>query len=215
MCNRYRTAQDIEKLRTIFSNAPEEWLIEQKHDSVYPQSQVPVYLRPQGEEMFANFQWGILPVWARAKSAAVTNTRKESIFEKRIWTESFRRRRCLMPATSFFEPATINGKKYQMEFRLKDAEVFAFPGLWSKTELFGEPRNCCSLITCEPNELVGEVHGRMPVILRPEHFDTYLNTPPEQAEQLLDLLVPYPAEQMEGEFEAKEPKGDLPGLFHV
>ena len=142
---------------------------------------------------------------ARAKSAAVTNTRKESIFEKKIWTESFRRRRCLLPATSFFEPATINGKKHQMEFKLKDAEVFAFPGLWSKTELFGDPRNCCSLITCEPNEIVGEVHGRMPVILRPEHFDTYLNTPPEQAEQLLDLLIPYPSELMDKELESKEP----------
>lgn len=206
MCNRYRTAKDIEKLRTIFANVPEDWFenSDDRYDSFFPKSAVPVYLRVKGEEMFRNFQWGIHPYWAKNKSQILTNTKSEEALNKPTWTDSFRRRRCLMPATSFFEPATVDGKKYQVEFTLKDESPFAFAAIWQKTEIDGEKLNCCSLLTCEPNELVGEIHGRMPVILTPAHFDTYLNTPPEQAENLIELLQPFPSDLMHGMFESPQ-----------
>jgi putative SOS response-associated peptidase YedK len=103
-----------------------------------------------------------------------------------------------MPSTAFYEPATVNGKKYQVRFKLKNGAPLAFAALWQKTEIGDEKLNCCSLLTCEPNSLVGEIHGRMPVILRPEQFETYLPTPPEQAESLPDILQPYPADEMVG-----------------
>lgn len=203
MCNRYQTAKDIERLRTIFANAPADWLenSDKSYDTVYPKSSVPVVLRVGGEEMFANFQWGIHPMWAKVKSMILTNTKSEEVFNKPTWTNSFRRRRCLMPAEAFYEPATVDGKKYQMRFVLKSGSPFSFAALWEKTDRWGEPRNCCSLLTSEPNDLVGEIHGRMPVILRPDQYDTYLGTPPEQAEQLMDLLLPYPADEMTGAFD--------------
>lgn len=151
--------------------------------------------------MFANFQWGIIPDWAKSKSNILTNTKSEEILDKPTWIESFKRRRCLLPATSFFEPANVDGRKYQMEFSLKDGSPFAFAGVWQKTEMFGEKLNCCSILTCKPNELVGEIHERMPVLLRAEHFDAYLGTPPDQAERVTCLLRPFPAEQMQGVFE--------------
>jgi putative SOS response-associated peptidase YedK len=204
MCNRYRTARDIERLRTLFHNAPEEWVTkaDQKYDTVYPRSIVPVYLKVRGEETFKNFEWGIMPGWAKSKSASVQNTRSEEVFNKPIWMDSFRRRRCLMPAENFFEPATFDGKKYQVRFELKNGLPFCFAGIWEKTTLFGEPRNTCSLLTCEPNALVGEVHGRMPLILHPEQYSTYLDTPEEQAEQLVDLFIPFPADEMIATFDA-------------
>ena len=203
MCNRYQTAKDIERLRTIFGNAPDDWFetTDNKYDSVYPKSNVPVVLKVGGEMMFTNFQWGIHPVWAKTKSMILTNSKSEEVLNKPTWKNSFRTRRCLMPAISFYEPATVDGKKHQIRFELKSGEPFAFAGLWEKTDKWGEPRNCCSLLTCEPNSLVGEVHGRMPVILRPDQFDTYLNTPPEQVEQLLEILVPYPPDEMFGDFD--------------
>ena len=106
-----------------------------------------------------------------------------------------------MPAEAFYEPATVDGKKYQLKFELKSGDAFSFAAIWEKTDKWGDPRNCCSLLTCEPNSLVGEVHGRMPVILRPDQYDVYLNTPPEQVEQLLEILVPYPADEMFGNFD--------------
>ncbi len=198
MCNRYRVAADYERLRGIFQNAPQEWFSETERTylSFYPKSKVPVYLKVNGDDYFGHFQWGIVPDWAKTKSQVLTNTKSEEALKKPTWSESFRRRRCLMPATSFFEPARVGGVTHQMEFSLKDGSAFAFPGIWQRSTKFGDERNTCSLLTCEPNELVGEVHGRMPCILRPEHFETYLTTPAEQAEDLLDLLLPYPAEEM-------------------
>lgn len=202
MCNRYRVAKDIEKLRTVFANAPANWFegATQDYVSFYPGNNVLVFLRHQGEDLYKNYEWGIFPYWAKLKKDRLTNTKSEEALAKPTWQESFRERRCLMPATSFFEPATVGAERYQIEFTLSDGSPFAFAGIWQNTDKFGPPRTCCSLLTCEPNTLVGEVHGRMPVILRPEHFDTYLNTPPEQAESLLEILVPYPAEEMRGAF---------------
>ena len=187
-------------------NAPADWFegSDRRYDSFFPKSNVPAYLRVQGNELFSNFQWGIVPTWAKNQSTILTNTKSEEVLQKPTWIESFRRRRCLLPATSFFEPATVDGKKYQMEFQIDGGEPFAFAGIWQKTTAFGPPRNCCSLLTCEPNSLVGEIHGRMPVILTREQFDTYLNISSEQAEELIELLQPFPADRMTGVFEAKK-----------
>ena len=203
MCNRYQTAKDIERLRTMFGNAPDDWFEQgdKKYDTVYPKSKVPVYLRVNGDELFSNFHWGIVPMWAKTQSTILTNTKSEEVLNKPTWKNSFRTRRCLMPAEAFYEPATVEGKKFQIKFELISGEPFSFAAIWEKTDRFGEPRNCCSLLTCEPNKLVGEVHGRMPVILKPEQYDTYLNTHPEQVTDLLDILVPYPSDEMHGNFD--------------
>lgn len=208
MCNRYRAAKDIPRIRAMFKNVPDEWIEEfdEKYDSFFPKSNVPVVLKVKGDDYFGHFSWGIVPSWAANKSTILTNTKSEEVLVKPTWKESFRRRRCLMPATSFFEPANVKGKKYQVEFTLKDGSAFAFAGLWQKTEADGEKKNQCSLLTCEPNVIVGEVHGRMPVILRPHQFDTYLNTPPEKADDLSEMLLPFPSDEMEGNFENQNPR---------
>jgi putative SOS response-associated peptidase YedK len=202
MCNRYQTAKDIERLRTIFANAPANWFDEtdKKYDTFYPKSNVPVVLMVEGAQKFMNFQWGIHPVWAKTKSQLLTNSKCEEVLVKPTWKESFRRRRCLMPATAFYEPATVEGKKHQVRFELKSGSPFAFAGLWQKSH-DGSEINCCSLLTCEPNSIVGEIHGRMPVILPTELFEYYLKTPPEEVEDLLEILRPYPAEDMVGTFD--------------
>jgi putative SOS response-associated peptidase YedK len=205
MCNRYQTSKDIERLRTIFGNAPSDWFedTDSKYDTFYKNSKVPVVLRVQGQEMFSNFHWGIVPTWAKNKSTILTNTKSEEVLNKPTWKNSFRTRRCLMPATAFYEPATVDGKKFQIKFELTSGEPFSFAAIWEKTDKFGDPRNCCSLLTCEPNKIVGEVHERMPVILKPEHYDAYLTTPPEQVGSLLDILLPYPSEEMHGNFDSE------------
>lgn len=202
MCNRYRVASDIEKLRTIFENAPDDWLAatDQKYDTVYPKSLVPAYLKVNGEEMFKQFRWGIHPSWAKTKSQVLTNSKSEEVFTKPTWKTSFERRRCLLPADAFYEPATVDGKKYQMRFELKSGSPFAFAGLWENSQK--EAVTCCSILTCEPNSLVGEIHGRMPVIIPSELFEYYLSVPPEEVLDLKDVLKPYPAEDMTGTFDS-------------
>jgi putative SOS response-associated peptidase YedK len=97
----------------------------------------------------------------------------------------------------------VESKKYQMKFELKDKRGVLSCGHLGKVRPPGEPVKCCSLLTTEPNELVGEVHGRMPMILPREYYDLYLNTPPEEAESLIEIMKPYPAEALKGEFDSE------------
>jgi putative SOS response-associated peptidase YedK len=205
MCHRYRPARDIEKLRAIFHNAPADWFeaSDHRYDTVYPKGHVPVFLRVNGHDYFSNFQWGIHPDWAKTQAQIVNLARSEDVLSKPTWRSPFTRRRCLMPATAFYEPAVIDGKKYQMRFELKSGEPFSFAAIWEKTERFGAPVNCCALLTTEPNELVGEVHNRMPLILPQRHYDLYLNTPPEEAGRIMEIFEPYPADEMMGTFDSE------------
>jgi putative SOS response-associated peptidase YedK len=127
----------------------------------------------------------------------------------------------MIPATGFYEPDKVNFTKSPFPwdyFQLKSQELFAFAGLndvWTdpatKKEL-----SSYTLITTEPNELVGKFHHRMPVILRNEDEDTWVNPDITEPEQLQPLLQPYPADLMEewavGDA-ARNPRNDYPELL--
>jgi putative SOS response-associated peptidase YedK len=86
-----------------------------------------------------------------------------------MYQDSFRHRRCLVPADAFYEWGTAGGKKRKHRFRFTDGRLFAFAGFWDCWEGEGSDRHVtCGFVTSGPNELVGKVHDRMPVILAPD-----------------------------------------------
>ncbi len=134
MCNRYQTSNDIERLRTIFGNAPSDWFekTDTKYDSFCKNSSVPVVLKVNGEEMFSNFSWGIVPHRAKLKKDILVNSRSEKVLTSPAWKSSFRTRRCLMPATAFYESAIVDGKRHPVKFELRGGEPFSFAAIWGK-----------------------------------------------------------------------------------
>src|SRR5207244_2042608 len=103
-------------------------------------------------------------------------------------------RRCLIPATAFYEWQDTGEKhKQPYHFRLWDGQPFAFAGLWERWN--GEPAETCTILTTEANPLVRPVHDRMPVILPAEHFTAWLD-PRTPTDALHGLLRPYPAGEM-------------------
>jgi putative SOS response-associated peptidase YedK len=118
------------------------------------------------------------------------------VAEKPSFRDAFRKRRCLIPATGFYERQATAGGKQPFHFRLLDGRPFAFAGLWERWEKGGEPVETCAILTTEANAVVRPVHERMPVILRPEDFAAWLDARRPPAE-LHALLRPYPAEEME------------------
>ena len=88
------------------------------------------------------------------------------------------------------------GAKQPFYFQLRDEGVFAFAGLWDTWRGEGNSVASCAVITTTPNELVGRVHDRMPVILRPGDFDAWLSDESD-ARELIGLLTPFPAEYMQ------------------
>jgi putative SOS response-associated peptidase YedK len=167
--------------------------------------------------------WGLIPHWAKDKSFAykTINARAETVATLPTYKEPFRHKRCIVPATGFYEPDKIHFTKPPFPwhyFQVKDQKVFGIAGLYDvwKDRETGKEIHTYTIITTEPNAVVGEFHGRMPVILQKEDEETWLNPDISEPAQLLPLLKSYPDDKMEtwpvGE-EARNPRNDYPELL--
>jgi len=175
---------------------PSEWT---PRYNAAPGQNIPV-VRDSGTRDVAMLRWGLVPHWAKDLSIGykMINARAETLREKPSFRNAFKQRRCLVLADGFYEwqkPAARGAPKAPYRFILEGGEPFTFAGLWeSWTSPEGEAVESCTIITCPPNELVGEVHNRMPVILDKDGCWGWLEELP--ADDLQVMLSPYPAEKM-------------------
>lgn len=142
-------------------------------------------------------KWGLVPNWSPDGEPGPVNARAETVADKPTFAEPFRRRRCLVAADGFYEFQAVTGGKDPHHFRLRTGKPFAFAGVWDTWRGGDKPVHSCAIITTVPNELVGQVHDRMPVILRPEDYGLWLDRGVTDPTALLPLLAPYPAALME------------------
>jgi putative SOS response-associated peptidase YedK len=142
-------------------------------------------------------RWGLIPRWAKDASAAQINARSETLIEKPAFRESFERRRCLIPADGFYEWKRSGSTKQPFHFGMYDDSLFAFAGIWDRWK---QPRGLeiesCAILTTTPNDLLSDVHDRMPAILRPEHYDAWLTAPFTEVRRHAELLRPFDAALM-------------------
>jgi putative SOS response-associated peptidase YedK len=148
-------------------------------------------------------RWGLLPALGgdAARGAPLINARAESAAVKPTFREAFRRRRCLIPADGFYEWKTEGRIRQPFVFRLRDARPFAFAALWEPPPSpdTAAPSDSCVILTTDPNDLLREIHDRMPVILRPDDYVQWLDPAQADARTLQPLLRPYPADEMTGQ----------------
>ena len=140
-------------------------------------------------------QWGLVPSWSKdAKSGAkMANARSEGIASKPAFRDALRRRRCVVPASGFYEWQTIGRLKQPWFFQMKDESPFVFAGLWERWRSpDGVELQTCSLITTTPNDVVRAFHDRMPVILRDAAIDTWLDAALQEPSGVEPLLAPLP-----------------------
>jgi putative SOS response-associated peptidase YedK len=145
-------------------------------------------------------RWGLVPSWSKdARFGYKTiNARAESVASKPAYRRPFRYQRCLIPATGFYEWKTTPEGKVPYHIHLKSGEVFGFAGLYdSWVDAEGRELRTCTIITTGPNELMKNVHNRMPVIIRPEDEAHWLDPDETNPAVLESFLQPYPAEEME------------------
>ncbi len=124
------------------------------------------------------------------------NARSETAARSPAFREAFARRRCLIPATGFYEWRRAPGSRPQpWLFQRADGKPFAFAGLWQPAPASGASTSCL-ILTTEPNALAREVHDRMPVILAPEDYAAWLDPSTTSATRLQPLLRPFPPQAM-------------------
>ncbi len=153
---------------------------------------------------FQMYQWGLIPHWSQDLPFAIDiqrktfNARSESIFEKPSFRESIVSRRCLIPATGFFEWKDVNGKKYPHFISLKDNSIFSFAGIYDQWTDGENSYQTFSIITTEANHLMAEIHNtkkRMPLILEQKDENKWLNKDLDQA-SIKGLFELYDANKM-------------------
>ena len=124
------------------------------------------------------------------------NARSETVASKPSFRSAFKNRRCLIPTTGFFEWKREGDRKRPYLIGMRDGEPFAFAGIWERwTDPEGYIIETCAILTTSSNELVGEIHNRMPVILSPGDYNRWL-AGDTALEPLADLHKPYPATLM-------------------
>lgn len=195
MCGRYNLITDAKALIDFFEI--EHSLIEasglKPRYNIAPSQDVPI-VRDTGNGRELTFaRWGLVPHWSKEEKPkySTINARAETVAEKPTYREAFKRKRCLIPATGFFEWARVDDQKIPHHIQFPDGELFAFAGLWDHWDKEGEGFDSCSIIVTSANQTMQPIHDRMPVILNVSQYNTWLNTRNYNRVQLEALLVPY------------------------
>ncbi len=196
MCGRYTLATPVGRLAEEFGFDSSSTEFRTSYN-VAPTRQVPVVLAEGGKRRLEMLRWGLVPSWADDPGigARMINARSETAPEKPSFRRAFRDRRCLIPADGFYEWKRENGGKQPYYFRMQGGRPFAFAGLWESWTKDGEIRSC-AILTTAANEVVAGIHDRMPVILPSRHYEAWLD-PEAERDELTDLLVPYPGDDLE------------------
>lgn len=165
-----------------------------------PTQKVPVVVAPEPDRrQLVGMRWGLVPSWAKdlRLGARMINARSETVATKPAFRSAFKRRRCLVVADGFFEWKREGGGKQPYLFRRRDGRPFGFAGLWEVWEPpEGERVVSCTILTTTPNELVADVHDRMPVILPETDHALWLDTGLSDRAELERLLRPLPADEL-------------------
>ena len=165
---------------------------------IAPGSEMPVIIHEEKNELVM-MKWGLVPHWTQDIHTAKRpiNTCAETLSEKPSFTELLKNRRCLVPASGFFEWKKEGSKKIPFYLHLPKNPLFAFAGLYDCWT--GPDRNLLfsyMIITTEPNDLIAQIHNRMPSMFLPENEDRWLSKTPLSTGDLKEILAPFPAENM-------------------
>jgi putative SOS response-associated peptidase YedK len=158
--------------------------------------------------------WGLIPSWS-TDGRGFINARAETLEDKPSFSESFRLRRCLIPADGFFEWKRTGREKRPSYFQVDDEMPFAFAGIWDTWSNRGDVVTTCAIITTAANELVAELHDRMPAILLAKFHDAWLDPTTDRA-VLTGMLKPFPSLRMKTHpvsSSVNSPDNDMPDLL--
>lgn len=229
MCGRFTHLykwRDLHRLMTLTTPLPADELAPRYN--IAPTQSVPVVRQhADGTRDAAFLRWGLVPFWAKDITIGnrLINARSEEAAGKPSFRAAIKKRRCLVPASAFYEWQAIEGQKVKQPWaiRVKDVPLFAFAGLWERWDdkdgALGEPGAAIetfTILTTAPNDLLKTIHNRMPVIVKPEDYDRWLDPKATDPAAFADVLAPFSAERMEMwkiSTRVNAPKNDDPSLL--
>ncbi|MDD1657065.1 MAG: SOS response-associated peptidase [Methanomicrobiales archaeon] len=215
MCGRFTIAPLVDLFDRF--HVPERVPLPLPLFNVAPSQEVPVVIR-EGGNRITLMRWGLVPSWTKDLQTArkPINARAETLSERPTFREPLLYRRCLVPATGFYEWKKEGGARAPYHIRLKGGALFAIAGLsdrWRAAS--GEELRTFTMITTEPNCTVSPLHDRMPAILREADEERWLQSGPLEPTTLAGILAPYPDGMLEAyrvSLKVNSPSYDGPDL---
>ncbi len=205
MCGRAKLETDVSEIKIAFRVPPEyptpnfapSW-------NVAPTDNLHIvrYDPKAGHRTLDLMRWGLVPYWAKDIKIGFStiNAMAETVDTKRAFREAFVRRRCIVPVDNFYEWKKLDDGKTKQPYAiaLADRSLMALAGLWEtwRSRANNETVRSFTIVTATPNALCTDLHNRMPMILPPETWSTWLGEEPAEVDQLKSLLVPYAGEMV-------------------
>src|SRR5690242_14951566 len=195
MCGRYRLTAAERYIAQHFEISEDEVQWTPRYNIAPTQTVAVVRQNGRFGRTFDALRWGLIPYWAKDASIAnhTINAMSESAAEKPAFREALQRRRCLIPADGFYEWKKLSSKQKQpYGLSMADDALFAFAGLWDNWRSpSGDAVQTCTILTTSANSLLRGIHHRMPVILRREDFDLWLDPWITNPSRVATLLKPF------------------------
>ncbi|MFA4132608.1 MULTISPECIES: SOS response-associated peptidase [unclassified Brevibacillus] len=215
MCGRFTLVTNLELWNARFQIEVIPFDMQPRYN-IAPGQLIPAIISDQGKRRIGQLKWGLVPFWSKDEKVGykMINAKSETLREKPAFKNLFARKRCIIPADGFYEWKKVGKEKRPMRIMMKTGEPFAFAGLydtWTSPE--GDKLHSCTIITTKPNEVVADIHDRMPVILNEQDEAIWLDREKFDADLLQSLLVPYDHEEMKAypvPAMVGSPKNDIP-----
>ena len=217
MCSRYSLTSPPESVRATFAyrdtpNFPARYNIAPTQDIGV------VCVDEDGRRRFRMMRWGLLPPFVRDPKAGppMINARAEGVAKNSAYKRAFAERRCLVPADGFYEWTGPKGARRPFLLRPRKGGLIAFAGIWERwRDRAGNEIDSVAIITCDSNAVVGRLHDRMPVVLRPEHYEAWLDcngTDVTAAQEMLKAAPDALLEAVEMHPKINDSKREEPGI---
>ena len=222
MCGRFIQISDPEKIRLRVSEieiSPEIPSVVKPRYNIAPAQNILTVLNYRVPTL-AYTRWGLVPSWAEdiSMGSRMINARAETLLEKPSFKRPLRKNRCIIFADGFYEWKKARDSKIPYFIGLKDSEPFGLAGLWDQwtDRTTGAKIFSSTIITTSPNDLIRDIHNRMPVILDPNDYQTWLSVKGMPDDVFMACLKTYPSDRMDAyeiSLAVNSPANDSPALI--
>jgi len=192
MCGRFTQQRPTSEIAQIFE-AEDLALDPGGRFNVAPTDEAAVVVAREDRRAVVRYRWGLVPSWAEPRQASKAfNARAETLATSGLFRDAYRRRRCLVPVDGFYEWLREGTTRRPMRIHDPEDRPLALAGLWTgrKDEETGEWLRTFTIVTTRPNDFMASIHDRMPVVIAPEHWATWLDPAPRDPGELRALLEP-------------------------
>ena len=168
MCGRFAITLPDDAMAALFDAVPANDLPHIPNYNVCPTNQIHTVTSDDGHRRLRPMRWGFIPHWYKtpADGPLLINARAETIAEKPAFRAACRERRCLIPASGFYEwTKDEDGKRLPRYIHPAEAEMLTFAGVWQVWDKGEEPLTTCAIVTTDANKAMSKIHHRMPVVL--------------------------------------------------